>query len=119
MKLVYIAGPFRAANHWEVEQNIRRAEALALDVWRMGVAVICPHTNTRFFDGAAEDRVWLDGDLEILRRCDAVVTTPDWHRSAGARAEVDLARTLGIKVFDTSWGPLDPYEFKRWAEEGA
>lgn len=28
MKVIYVAGPFRAPNSWEIEQNIRRAEAL-------------------------------------------------------------------------------------------
>lgn len=106
MRVAYIAGPFRAANHWEVEQNIRRAEALALDVWRLGIAVICPHTNTRFFDGAAPDALWLDGDLEILRRCDLVVATPDWERSKGATAEIAEAKERGLLVFlagDPHW----------------
>lgn len=99
MKVVYIAGPFRGPNHWEIEQNIRRAEALALEAWRAGFAVICPHTNTRFFDGAAADEVWLKGDLEILRRCDAVIMTPDWERSTGAAAERKEAMKEGIPVF--------------------
>jgi hypothetical protein len=99
MKLVYVAGPFRAASAWDIEENIRRAERLALEVWRMGAACICPHTNTRFFQGAADDRVWLDGDLEILRRCDAMILTPDWRRSSGARAEVAEADKIGMPVF--------------------
>ena len=101
MKLVYVAGPFRGPNAWEIEQNIRRAEALALEVWRAGFACVCPHTNTRFFQGAAEDSVWLDGDLLILERCDAVLLTPDWQRSSGARAEVDHAKLKGIPVYLT------------------
>ena len=99
MKVVYVAGPFRGANSWEMEQNIRRAETLALDVWRMGAAVICPHTNTRFFQGAADDNVWLDGDLELLARCDAVLMTPDWERSSGARAEREFAADKDIRIF--------------------
>jgi len=99
MKIVYVAGPFRGSNSWEIEQNIRRAEALALEVWRMGAACICPHTNTRFFQGAADDAVWLDGDLEILRRCDAVLMTPDWDKSRGARAEHDEAVKCHVPVF--------------------
>lgn len=101
MKVVYIAGPFRGKNHWEVENNIRRAEALALDVWRLGVAVICPHTNTRFFDGAADDSIWLEGDKELLRRSDALMLTPDWEKSSGARAERQTAIDNHIPVFDT------------------
>jgi hypothetical protein len=99
VKVVYIAGPFRGPNTWEIEQNIRRAEALALEVWRLGAACICPHTNTRFYQGAAPDNIWLEGDLEIVRRCDAVLMTPDWQRSSGARGEYDLAFSLEIPIF--------------------
>lgn len=99
MKVVYVAGPFRGPNSWEIEENIRRAERLALEVWRLGCAVICPHTNTRFFQGAAPDDVWLDGDLAILAKCDAVLMTEDWERSSGARAEREFAKGKGIPVF--------------------
>lgn len=101
MKVIYVAGPFRGPNAWEIESNIRRAEALSLEVWRMGAAALCPHTNTRFFQGAANDSVWLEGDLELLRRCDAVIVTPDWVRSSGARAEVAFAAKHDIPVFDS------------------
>lgn len=99
MNAIYIAGPFRGPNAWEIEENIRRAERLALEVWRLGCACICPHTNTRFFQGAAPDEVWLAGDLELLARCDAILLTADWERSSGARAEVDFARKRGMPVF--------------------
>lgn len=99
MKVVYVAGPFRGPNSWEIEENIRRAERLALEVWRMGAACICPHTNTRFFQGAADDAVWLDGDLELVARSDAILMTPDWQRSTGARSEEAFARERGIPVF--------------------
>lgn len=102
--VVYVAGPFRAENAWDIEQNIRQAEELALAVWRMGAAAICPHTNTRFFQGAAPDCVWLDGDLEILRRCDALILTHGWERSQGARAEHDEAVRQGLPVFQTLQG---------------
>jgi hypothetical protein len=101
MKVVYIAGPFRGPNHWVVENNIRRAETLALEVWRLGAAVICPHTNTRFFDGAADDAIWLEGDTELLRRSDALMLTPDWNKSSGASAERQTAIDAGIPVFDS------------------
>lgn len=101
MIVVYVAGPFRGANSWEMEQNIRRAETLALDVWRAGFAAICPHTNTRFFQGAADDEVWLEGDLAIMAKCDAVLMTPDWERSRGATEERRKAIAWGIRVFDT------------------
>lgn len=101
MKVIYVAGPFRGPNSWEIEQNIRRAETLALEVWRAGMAAICPHTNTRFYQGAADDAVWLAGDIAILLRCDAILMTPDWARSTGATAEKREAERLGIPVFLT------------------
>jgi len=33
MRVVYIAGPYRAPNAWEIEENIRRAERIALHIW--------------------------------------------------------------------------------------
>lgn len=112
MKVVYIAGPYRGANHWEQEQNIRRAEELALKVWRTGNAVICPHTNTRNFNGAADDSLWLKGDLEIMYRCDAVIFTPDWENSSGAKAEYLEAEANGIPTF------FSIYELKGWLNGG-
>ena len=99
MRVIYVAGPFRGPNSWEMELNIRRAETLALEVWRAGFAVVCPHTNTRFYQGAAPDAVWLEGDLEILLRCDGVIVTPDWERSSGAREEVRVAHENNIPVY--------------------
>lgn len=101
MKLVYVAGPYRAPSEWDVVQNIRRAEELALRVWRAGASCMCPHKNTAFFGGAAADSVWLEGDLEMVRRCDAVVCVPGWQKSAGARGEVACATRHGIPVFET------------------
>lgn len=109
MKLIYIAGPFRAKNDWDRENNIRRAETLALEVWRAGFAALCPHCNTRFFDGAAPDEIWLKGDLEMLDRCDALLATPDFERSTGAKAEIAFAQERGIPVFLTLQRLKDAY----------
>jgi nucleoside 2-deoxyribosyltransferase len=100
MRLIYVAGPFRAPNSWAIEQNIRRAETVALELWRMGAAVICPHANTRFYQGAAPDEVWLEGDLEMLGRCDAVVLVENWEKSAGTMAERSYAKLHNIPVFE-------------------
>ena len=95
---MYVAGPFRGPSHWAIAENIRNAERLALEVWRRGAAAICPHANTAHFQDAAPDHVWLDGDLELLKRCDAVLLTPDWERSNGACAEKATAEAARIPV---------------------
>jgi hypothetical protein len=100
MKVVYVAGPFRGRTHWEVAENIRNAERVALQVWKLGAACLCPHANTAHFQDEAADEIWLQGDLELLRRCDAVLLTPDWGRSMGARAERAFAEERGIPTFE-------------------
>lgn len=99
--VVYIAGPYRGPHAWAVEQNIRRAEAVAFEVWKMGAAALCPHTNTRYFDKALPDAIWLLGDLALLAKCDAVLMMEIWEQSTGAIAERAFAQDRGIPVLYT------------------
>lgn len=116
MLVIYVAGPFRATlanghqDCWGIQQNVMRAMALSLEVWKRGHVALCPHANTMFFQNAAgtADNVWLDGDLELIRRCDAVLMMPDWERSAGARAEQVFALAQHIPVL-YSLGELDGF----------
>jgi hypothetical protein len=102
MKLIYIAGPYRSNTEWGLEGNIRIAEEAALELWQLGAAVICPHKNTANFGGAKglDDNTWLKGDIEIMKRCDAVFALIGWHVSRGATEEIKLAKQLGIPVFE-------------------
>jgi hypothetical protein len=100
MKVIYIAGPFRGVNTWEVEQNVRRAESVAFAVALTGAMPLCPHTNTRFFNGTITAEFWLRGTLELLRRADAVVLVAGWEKSIGTRAEIVEADKIGIPVFE-------------------
>jgi hypothetical protein len=115
VKVVYVAGPFRGATGWDVEQNVRRAEELGIEVAALGAMPLIPHANTRFFHGTISDQFWLDGTLELLRRTDALVLVRGWERSAGATAEKLEAERLGLPVFDTTdreWWVL----LSRWLE---
>ena len=103
MKLVYIAGPYRGPNAWAIEQNIRRAEDVAAQVWKAGLAALCPHANSRHMDGITTDENFLAGTLEMLRRCDAVLLVEGWQKSVGSRAEVSEAMRLGKPVM-YAWG---------------
>lgn len=109
MKVVYVAGAFRYPSvyvpghqdHWGIQQNIMRAMTCSLDIWRAGAAALCPHANTMFFQNAAPDDVWLEGDLELMRRCDAVYMVPGWEQSKGACAEYAEAKAIGLPIFCT------------------
>jgi hypothetical protein len=105
IRLIYVAGAFRSNatpyNQWEQVQNIREAEALGLAVWKLGAAAIVPHLLTEHFQGALPDAVWLERDLEIMRRCDGVLLVPNWPTSVGATAEKIEAERVGLPVFET------------------
>lgn len=98
MKVVYIAGPFRGETAWDVAENVRAAERVALEVAKLGAMPLCPHANSAHFHGQLDDQFWVDGTMELLKRCDAVMTTRDWERSTGARGEVNWA-TGKIPIF--------------------
>lgn len=95
---IYIAGPYRAATPWLVEQNVRRAEDVAYQVWATGHVAICPHTNTRFFDRSLPDYIFTEGTLEMMRRCDAVLVLPNHTDSLGTIGEIREAEKLGMPV---------------------
>lgn len=123
MITVYVAGPFRPSPIASVLENIRAAERVGEALARAGAMPLIPHANTGAFDGLTgiPDQFWLDGTMELMRRCDAVVLTPDWQRSSGARAEVAEAQklllpihTYGVADHDPDGGENDPLKGYRW-----
>ena len=102
-KLVYVAGPYRAATREAVEQNVAAARHVGRLVARMGMMPVMPTVNTAFFDfdfpGESDDQFWLDGTLELMSRCDAVVMVDGWKLSDGAKVEVIEANRIGIPVY--------------------
>jgi hypothetical protein len=114
VKLVYISGPYSSKWAYVKARNIHRAWEAALALWAIpGVYAICPHTNTMNMDGVAspdpeEDyRKFIQADLDLIGRCDAVMMMRGWQSSRGAVLEHDLALRLGKKVFyqDRGDGP--------------
>lgn len=101
MRLVYVAGRYRAPTTWERERNIQQARLVGAEVAKLGAYPVIPHSNTSHFDGLADDQFWLDGTMEMLRRCDAVVLVVGWEQSSGTRAEKAEAERLGLPVFST------------------
>jgi hypothetical protein len=99
VKLVYVAGPYRAKNVWEVTRNIERAKEWGAEIAALGAMPVIPHANTALFDGIQSDRFWLDGTLELMLRCDAVYAMNTWQESTGAREEVRRANLIELPVF--------------------
>lgn len=115
MKIIYVAGPYRADLPWGVDRNVHRAREAGVTVALAGAMPLIPHANTAHFDGLAPDAFWLEGTLELLRRCDAVyVFSENWKASSGTRNEVAEATRLGLPVFY----PDDIRAMQEWIKAG-
>jgi len=97
--VVYIAGPYSAPCARITELNVRAAEDAAYEMYRSGIAPVCPHTTTRWEDNQVSYGFMCDATSATMLRCDAVYALPHWQESKGARAEVALAEKVGIPVF--------------------
>ena len=101
MKLVYIAGPYMGSNYHETESYIAYARGWAERVARAGHAYYCPHLNNGHFDAIAPDvpkDFWREMNVNILRRCDAVLLLPGWDTDEATQRDVHYAETWGIPV---------------------
>lgn len=95
MTVAYVAGPYRNS-----PDGIDRAIRFSKVLWGRGIPTICPHANTLGFEKDIPfDDIFLDGYLEILKRCDEVYVLPGWERSLGTLEEMRLAEALGIKIW--------------------
>lgn len=100
--IVYLAGPIRPKGDQTLEGNVAIAKSVALELWKSGYTVICPHANSDLPVALAEKEVessrWLTGDLEIVARCDAVVVLPNWEQSEGTKGEIAFAKERNIMI---------------------
>ena len=83
------------------DENIAKARAVAIQLWEIGHAVICPHLNTAHMErdckiGHAD---YLRGDFQMIARCDGIVMIEGWEQSKGANMEHEYAKSLGMPVW--------------------
>ena len=99
MKVTYVAGPYRAEHAWQIDLNIDKAKLFAMSIWSAGHVALCPHLNSPHFDGLASAEAFIEGTLELMRRCDAVFVLPSSEDSEGTQGEIQEAKRLGIPLF--------------------
>ena len=99
MRVIYIAGAYRNNSLNGIFENIMHSRKVAQKLWHKGWAVISPHCNSLFMDEGDDAMVFLDGDLEILRRCDAIYMLSNWRESVGAMQERKQAGEWGLEIY--------------------
>lgn len=110
LPLIYIAGPFRGPTPLDVRRNVERARDLGLRVAHAGGYPVIPHTMTAEFDKQLDDQFWLDGTMELLKRCDGMVLLPTWASSTGAIAEHQWAEDhdMPTHTYGVAYSPSCP-----------
>jgi len=102
--VVYLAGPYRAPTEWKLRKNIEKSADKAMDIWKLNrdgakrVIPVAPCLNSAFFGGELPDELYLDADLALLLRCDAITVADGWENSKGVLAEIKFAEDNGIPV---------------------
>ncbi len=96
---IYVAGPMTGLP----DLNYPTFRAAAKWLRAMGYEVEDPSTNVN--PDPDDYHGWLRMGLAQLITCDAVALLPGWEKSGGARLEVNVAATLGMRVG----------EFEQWS----
>lgn len=101
--LIYVSGPYSGTPE-QTKNHIAAARQVSIKLWEMGHAVICPHLNTANFelDCKATYEQYIEGDLNMIARCDALVMLPGWEGSKGAKIEYSYASALDIPIFQST-----------------
>jgi len=98
---IYVSGKFTHPERERVRENIILALHYAKQLWKMGFAVFCPHSNAPWL----ADEIYtpygeiLGFDLWILTEFDCIFMLPNWRDSPGAQKELYLAKMMKIPVF--------------------
>ena len=97
--VVYISGPLSAPTIDGWFSNTMKARSACRELWILGVTPICPHLNNLLMEGAISYNEYMLGDLELVKRSDAVYMIGHWMHSKGARQEREFAEFHKIPIF--------------------
>lgn len=116
LNVVFIAGPYIGDGSIKaIEANVREAELYAIALANAGIGFFCPHLHTEHFGTKAEagEPFYHRLDFQHLVRSDAVLFTPRWKSSSGARREFAWATWRNMPIFFPS-SPKDIAKIVRW-----
>ena len=104
-KITYVSGPYSngGTQPQDREKNLKIANKHAVKLWNMGYAVICPHSNTAWYDDNEKIKIgfkeFIEGDLAFLNYVDCIFMLPNWDLSKGAKIEHAHAADIDLPIF--------------------
>ncbi len=102
--IVYLASPYSHVNPLIRESRFRQACAAAAKLMLDGEVVFAPiahsHPIDTHFAAPGDFDFWMEQDLPILRKCDAlkVLRLTGWEQSRGVAREIQEARAIGLPI---------------------
>lgn len=102
MKTIFISGKYYDKDYYILQDNIRYAENVGVQLLFKKWNVIIPHKNFEFahiyFDSLNSD-FWLERCLTLLSKCDSILMLRNWKKSDGAKKEYKFAKENNIPIF--------------------
>ena len=113
--MIYLASPYSHPDPAVREVRFRTARRVTAELVHTGRCVLSPvvHGHPLVEFGLPTDwSFWQRVDRAYLERCDEVLVhvQDGWELSAGVKAEIDHARTLGkpVRYLGVGDGPVSP-----------
>lgn len=101
MKFVYVSHPYIG----DEKKNVKKVREYCrkLKKEHPGWCLFNPLDNMKFAHGCGLSHdEFMEMDMEVLKRCDAVVFCGNWKKSKGCRLEYEEAKKLGLKIAEMS-----------------
>ena len=92
---IYISGPITGRSDEENEKAFNEAK---LEIMKLGHVPVSPWDIGKVLPRSFTHSDYMDIDIEILRRCDAVVFIDGWEKSDGCQLEHAIVRSWQLSV---------------------
>lgn len=117
-KIVYLAGKYSGDSKIKIINRIQsffntyKAYKIAKKLWNKNIITICPHSNSFWMDNSCDYKIFLNGYIEVLKKCDFIYMLPNWMSSNGAILEHKFALQNDIEIFYNIETLIEYFKFK-------
>ena len=95
---IYISAPITGRTAAECEMKFNKAKN---DILKRGHFAVSPWDISKSLPVTFQHDDYLAVDIEVMRRCDAVLFLDGWYQSKGCRRERECCHHYGITILDS------------------